>query len=340
MDAAGGDSRRPNLPHATDRGQKVMNSLKLPALDSAMPDIASNPYATPQGTLDWVGMANVHQPFLIREAGATSKVHGTAQVYVDLADSHAKGIHMSRLYLQLQEFAASEVLGARALERILAELVTSHEGLSNRALLEIRFDHFLRQQALKSDNSGWNHYPVRIRAQLIDGRPRLEIGVEVTYSSTCPCSAALARQLIQEQFATDFGDRTDVAAADVLAWLGTEQGILATPHSQRSVAEVLVQLADDQDELPLAALVGCVEGALKTPVQAAVKREDEQEFARLNGQNLMFCEDAGRRVKAALNADARILDFRVRVNHFESLHGHDAVAIVTKGVPDGYPPIA
>ena len=317
-----------------------MNSLKLPALDGAMPDIANNPHSTPQGTLDWVGMANVHQPFRVREGADVVTVHGTAQVYVNLADSHAKGIHMSRLYLQLQEFAASEVLGPRALVSILKDLEASHAELSDRALLEIRFDHFLRQQALKSDNSGWNHYPVRIRAQLIDGQPQLEVGVEVTYSSTCPCSAALARQLIQEQFSKDFGDGSDVAAEDVLAWLGSERGIMATPHSQRSVAEVLVRLAEDQDELPLATLVACVEGALKTPVQAAVKREDEQEFARLNGQNLMFSEDAGRRVKAALNADPKVLDFRVRVNHFESLHGHDAVAIVTKGVRNGYQPLA
>ena len=37
-----------------------------------------------------------------------------------------------------------------------------------------------------------------------------------------------------------------------------------------------------------------MEAALGTPVQTAVKREDEQAFARLNGRNLMFCEDAPR----------------------------------------------
>ena len=44
-----------------------------------------------------------------------------------------------------------------------------------------------------------------------------------------------------------------------------------------------------------------IESSLKTPVQAAVKREDEQEFARLNGQNLMFCEDAARRLQHELD---------------------------------------
>jgi len=316
-----------------------MNSLKLPSLLDAMPDIANAPLSKPQGTLDWVGMANVHQPFLIRENGQSHAVHGVAQIYVDLADGRAKGIHMSRLYLLLQQFAAEQALSAQALENVLLELTASHADLSTRALLEIRFDHFLRRKALKSDNAGWSHYPVRLRAQQHDGVAHVELGLDVTYSSTCPCSAALARQLIQEQFERDFSAAGTVDAEQVLAWLGTEQGILATPHSQRSVAEVLVRLAPDAGELPIAALVDVVEGALKTPVQAAVKREDEQAFALLNGQNLMFCEDAGRRIKAALNDDARILDYWVRVNHYESLHGHDAVAIVTKGVEDGYRPI-
>ena len=37
-------------------------------------------------------------------------------------------------------------------------------------------------------------------------------------------------------------------------------------------------------------LIDRIEDALKTPVQTAVKREDEQAFALLNGENLMFCE--------------------------------------------------
>lgn len=316
-----------------------MNSFERPLLSPALPDIANAPLKTAQGTLDWVGMANVHQPFWLLEDGQRHAVHGRAQIFVDLADPHAKGIHMSRLYLLLERFAADQALSAASLAAVLDELLASHEGLSNRALLEIRFDHFLRRAALKSGHSGWNHYPLRLRAQLLDGEAHVELGLDVTYSSTCPCSAALARQLIQQQFREDFATSGQVDAEQVLAWLGTEQGIVATPHSQRSVAEVLVRLAPGSEELPVRALVDNVEGALQTPVQAAVKREDEQEFARLNGQNLMFCEDAGRRIKAVLNIDPRVMDFWVRVNHYESLHGHDAVAVVTKGLADGYRPI-
>ncbi len=89
-------------------------------------------------------------------------------------------------------------------------------------------------------------------------------------------------------------------------------------------------------DFPIIDMIDLIEDALKTPVQTAVKREDEQAFALANGQNLMFCEDAARRMQRALDADERIADFRVRATHHESLHPHDAVAVATKGVAGGY----
>jgi GTP cyclohydrolase I len=77
-------------------------------------------------------------------------------------------------------------------------------------------------------------------------------------------------------------------------------------------------------------VIDIIEHALKTPVQTAVKREDEQEFALANGQNLLFCEDAARRIQRALDDDERIVDFWIRAAHHESLHPHDAVAITAK----------
>ena len=63
----------------------------------------------------------------------------------------------------------------------------------------------------------------------------------------------------------------------------------------------------------------------------AVKREDEQAFALRNGQNLMFCEDAARRLKQRFDTFTELSDFRISVTHKESLHPHNAVAIITKG---------
>ena len=114
--------------------------------------------------------------------------------------------------------------------------------------------------------------------------------------------------------------------AEVLAWLGSAEGIVATPHSQRSTAQLSLRLHEYLDELPLIAVINDAEAALGTAVQTAVKRADEQAFALANGQNLMFCEDAARRLNLALKRSPGIRGFQIRVIHAESLHAHDAVA--------------
>jgi GTP cyclohydrolase I len=73
-------------------------------------------------------------------------------------------------------------------------------------------------------------------------------------------------------------------------------------------------------------LIDDVEDVLGTAVQTAVKRADEQAFALANGQNLMFCEDAARRVSLVLKRVPVINAFDLTVVHAESLHAHDAVA--------------
>ncbi|MNO69926.1 hypothetical protein D3C76_607900 [compost metagenome] len=78
--------------------------------------------------------------------------------------------------------------------------------------------------------------------------------------------------------------------------------------------------------LPLESLIDSAEACLGTSLQTAVKRADEQAFALANGQNLMFCEDAARRLHQALVARDELLGFRLTVVHAESLHAHDAVA--------------
>ncbi len=304
-----------------------------------MPDVASREVQHAEGTLDWVGMGDVRQPIEIRDGESARAVDARVQVYVNLEDAQAKGIHMSRLYLILDEHATTRPLTCAGLKVLLASLLQSHRDLSGRALIEFAFDYYLRRRSLITEHAGWNSYPVKIRGTVIDGEPRIELFLGVWYSSTCPASAALARQLIQQRFERDFGGSGTVGATEVRDWLGTEDAIAGTPHSQRSLAQLRLQLDDTLPAFPLTALVDDAEGALATPVQTAVKREDEQEFARLNAANLMFCEDAGRRLKAMLDAKAYVEDYHVRVEHHESLHAHDAVSVFAKGVPGGYQPV-
>ncbi|MBC3373079.1 GTP cyclohydrolase I FolE2 [Pseudomonas sp. SWRI92] len=289
-----------------------MNALTLP-------DIAAQPsrQALP---LEWVGMCGIAVPVLVNG----QRLNATADAGVSLDDGEARGIHMSRLYLALQmleEAPLSPVL----LRQILQQFLVSHDGLSRSASLTLHTDLLLKRPALVSPLAGWKRYPIAIEAQLKNSVFHVELEIQIPYSSTCPCSAALARQLIQQQFVDDFANKA-LEHAQVLAWLGSTKGIVATPHSQRSVATLAVRLTPNVAELPLLPIIDEAEKALGTAVQTAVKRADEQAFALANGQNLMFCEDAARRLNRALRSVPSITSFDVRVVHAESLHAHDAVA--------------
>jgi GTP cyclohydrolase I len=300
------------------------------SIDNAhLPDVATGAEPAAGGALDWVGMDGIDLPVRCADGrGGTLTVPARVAVYVNLADPGARGIHMSRLYLSLGQALGEQALTPSGLRSLLHTLVASHAGLSSRARLRIEYTQLLLRRALVSDNVGWRSYPVTVEAQLLDERFSVRLGCAVTYSSTCPASAALSRQLNQQRFDEDFDGAVPSQRA-VREWLGSERGMAATPHAQRSTAEVTVQLAPGFD-LPVSELIDAVERALATPVQTAVKREDEQAFAKLNAANLMFCEDAARRIRATLDTDRRIAGYRIRAAHHESLHPHDAVAEVSK----------
>lgn len=284
-----------------------------------LPDIAAQTqqHAIP---LDWVGMCGIALP--IQFDGRTVAAHADAGV--SLVDGSSRGIHMSRLYLSLQRLE-HQPLSPLAICRLLTDFLVSHQGLANAAYLRLTFEHLLKRRALISPLAGWKSYPVTVEARVENEMFHVELFVQVPYSSTCPCSAALARQLIQHQFQADF-DEQYVDRDVLLEWLGSSQGIVATPHSQRSFADVHTRLRDSLEALPVTQLIDSIEASLGTAVQTAVKRADEQAFALANGQNLMFCEDAARRLHASLRQLDWCTAFKLRVEHAESLHAHDAVA--------------
>ncbi len=302
----------------------------------AMPDIAHESPIELSGTLDKVGMSHIEVPVRLRDDnGNIMLVPAKADAYVSLDDATAKGIHMSRLFLSLQAILGEEELNLLVIKQLLAAFIGSHTPISRSAAVKLSFDLLVRRKALVSANQSWRTYPVFVAGEFRDGKSYFRLGIQVAYSSTCPCSAALARQLIQERFKADFDGRPAVPTDEVADWLLKDTSICATPHSQRSYATLEIEVADPANSPTLVELIDLVEHTLQTPVQAAVKREDEQEFARLNGMNLMFCEDAGRRLKSALDADRRLRDWKVEARHVESLHPHDAVSAVAKGIPGG-----
>jgi len=314
-----------------------MNLKMQPTTISMLADEVSRAPESVQPRLARVGMDGIEMPLLFAADGETFRLPAKVSAWVDLQDRNARGIHMSRLYTLADEHLARGVPSYAALRGLLEAFLQSHEGLSGRAGIAIASTLPLRRAALLSGLSGWRQYPFELRAELsADGDFSCVVAVEVLYSSTCPGSAAMSRQLVQQKFSETFG-AGQVDASRVAEWLASQEGAIATPHAQRSVARVEVRLAPSaSDALPVVEWIDRIEAALDTPVQAAVRRIDEQEFARLNGENPMYCEDAARRLVAVLETDARIADYRLRVAHLESLHPHDAVAMAVKGVAGGF----
>ncbi len=302
-----------------------------------LPDVAVAALIGDDSRLDWVGMDAIDLPLRIVADGIAScnddiRVPGRVSVEVDLRSDATRGIHMSRLYLALDK-AVSEPLSPAVLKALLREMLDSHIGLSTCARVRMAFEYFLRRPALVSEHSGWRRYPVVITATIERDALTIDVQFDVVYSSTCPASTALARQLVAQDFAHAFPAHAPLDREKALQWLASEHGMRATPHSQRSTAQVAVRLDPTVAELPFAALIAHAESALGTAVQTTVKRIDEQAFARANGENQMFCEDAVRRLHLAF-ADSDpmralgVHSVRVHVAHHESLHAHDAVASI------------
>ena len=319
-------------PVAETAPPRVAASVTPAGNAAALPDVAVHTPAAVRRRLDRAGMADIEACVRVAVDGTPTLLPATADAFVSLDDPHARGIHMSRLYLRVQR-SLEEGLSPASVDALLAAMLDSHRDLSESAALAVRFTLPVRRTALRSGESGWRHHPVLIEAESRGGAVRQTLTVSLEYSSTCPCSAALSRDLIDEAFAREFGDAELVPAADVRDWLETPGAIAGHPHSQRSVAELRADLspdaADEPGDYPVLPLVDAAEAALGTAVQAAVKRIDEREFARLNAANPMFCEDAARRLARAVESVPGFSRYRVTVRHLESLHPHDAVAVAS-----------
>lgn len=274
--------------------------------------------------IDKVGINRFRIPLSYKHKDGSIMNHDTeVSMYIAFPKGKA-GINMSRLYQILQEEADGIVVDAGFFKKTLHRFRTdlrdeTSEALYPASFLKLHLNYALRQKSLKSKNSGWQYYKSEIEAQEDkQGKVKLFITVYYEYSSTCPCSLSMSQQYENEH------------AQNV-----TEEGNgIAVPHSQRSEAKCTVEVPIDA-KFYIEDLVNILRQAIPTETQSFVKRIDEQAFAILNAQNPMFVEHATRRLSVALNSDARILDWVVSVEHWESLHSHNAVAVIRKGIPGG-----
>lgn len=294
----------------------------------ALPDVTSDIHAETPSTLQWVGMENIAVPVSIKvDSGKLQQVAAKANVFVSLDTASSKGIHMSRVHLAINQLADLEC-NKENINDLLGEMVSSQGGISQEARVELKFDLMLKKPALLSGETGFQSYPIVLRAERNRQGYDCEFELTIPYSSTCPCSASLSRQLYANAIDKSFPGTT-INKSELLEWAQSQAGSVATPHSQRSYAYIRLTVGDN-DWPDLSSLIVKLEKVIGTPVQTAVKRSDEQEFAKLNAANLMFCEDAARRIKKSLNLMTFAKNYWFKVEHQESLHAHNAVVIDQK----------
>lgn len=299
------------------------------------PDVANSESSPHAYTIEKVGMERIQVPILLSEKKNYVRVPAYVNCFVNIKNPLAKGIHMSRLYNKVTSIFESTPFELIDFDSVMKELATSQDSLSTNSYLSISFEYNKKQMALLSDNAGWRYYPVTYFFSYENQTLITEIKFEITYSSTCPCSAALSRQLLTDKFKRDFQNGNELNVDAVSNWLSQKENMGGVPHAQRSIANIKVKF-NSQESFSIEDLLNETEETLKTVVQASVKRVDEQAFAKLNAENLMFCEDAVRILKHSFESKTKFIDYYIKVEHFESLHPHNAVAIVTKGNKAGY----
>ncbi len=274
---------------------------------AGLPDLQNGPASLIRGAnrqIQHVGISNFRLPiqYHTRDNGdltLETSVTGTVSLEAD-----KKGINMSRImrsfYTHAEKTFSFEVIEA-ALDDYKADLESFD------ARIQMRLSFPMKVDSLRSGLSGYQYYDIALELVERDGVRQKLVHLDYVYSSTCPCSLELSEHA------------------------RSTRNQLATPHSQRSVARISVEVDCGADCLWFEDLIDMARAAVPTETQVMVKREDEQAFAELNAANPIFVEDAARLFAEQLQADARIGDFRVVASHQESLHSHDAVSVLTEG---------
>lgn len=247
------------------------------AYRGSLPDLQNGPTSLIIGartTIQHVGISNFRLPIRYRlkdggEIGLETSVTGT----VSLA-AERKDINMSRIMRSFY-VRAERTFSMKVIEHALDDYQRDLDSFDAR--IQLRFSFPARISSLRSGLSGWQYYDLALELVEVAGQRKRMIHLDYVYSSTCPCSLELS----------EHARRT--------------RGQLATPHSQRSVARLSVEMLGEQ--LWFEDLIEMARSAVPTETQVMVKREDEQAFAELNAANPIFVEDAARSFYASLKAN-------------------------------------
>lgn len=295
--------------------KRVYDNSFVPSQDylDSMPDLQNSDFIGIP--IDFVGIQGFHLPLKVRQAplDIDGEVCDTQEVQAEITgtvslDASSRGINMSRI-IRTAYKSKDDIFDINKLEEVLKNYQKDLKTFDAHILMSFKYR--VWQDSLRSVNDegklngGWQYYNITFDVNLdVTGEFKKIMWVDFIYSSACPCSTELTTHA------------------------NLSRGVFGIPHSQRSIARIGVEF----DELIwIEDIINHCRKALTTETLVFCKREDEQAFAEQNGAQPKFVEDAIRYLAEQLNHDKRIIDFKIMCSHQESLHNHNAIAVITKG---------
>lgn len=245
--------------------------------------------------IDRVGVCDVRYPITVfdRNQEKQSTV-ATIDLSVDLPH-HFKGTHMSR-FIEILNRHHGEVT-MKNIPQILQELKERLE--AERSHVEITFPYFLNKEAPVTKKKAQIDYTCSFIAESGPSGADFILKVEVPVTSLCPCSKEISKYGAHNQRGyVTIEVRTINYASGEWAFVWIEE---------------LIEMAEESASAPLYALL---------------KREDEKHVTEQAYENPVFVEDLVRNVSLRLKADERITAYRVKTVNHESIHAHNAFAVV------------
>lgn len=240
--------------------------------------------------IDKVGISNVRYPVQLRTP-AGGLTPATATLNMSVSlPADRKGTHMSRFLEVLGEHA-----GAVDPTSVRAMCAVIRERLdADDAFIRMNFTYFINKLAPVTQRPGLVDYDVTIDASSHADHDDVVLSVAAAATSLCPCSKEISA----------FG-----------------------AHNQRCRITAAVRF---EGELPIEDLAEILESAASCEIYSVLKRPDEKFVTEEAFKNPKFVEDIIRDLATSLDHDDRITWFRISTENYESIHGHDAFAEITR----------
>lgn len=271
--------------------------------DSPLPDIQATPDARGLA-IDQVGVSDLRYPIQVTDRdGKPFPTVATISMSVHLPH-HFKGTHMSR-FLEVLSRHEGEVT-TQTLPDILHDLKQCLD--AEEAHIEVAFTYFVTKKAPVSGAAAKVGCDCVFQGTSNGSEDDLVLGITVPVTTLCPCSKEIS----------DYG-----------------------AHNQRGYVtlEVRPRRRDGRhDFILIEELIEVAEKSGSAPLYALLKRPDERHVTMQAYENPVFVEDVVRNAAALLSRDPRVASFRVKAVNHESIHDHNAFAVISGTGPGGQDP--